>query len=102
MINLNNKMIFLEKYPCGKHMEEVKIGRNFYIIEINKNAIDSELSLYKKLGKDRKSYSKYDKNANLHAIFVKNDILIDRQLLERIEELEKAQSLVREYHGILA
>lgn len=101
MINLNKNIIFLEKYPCGKHMEEVKMGRNFYILEIEKNSGSSAVSLYRKLNARRESYSKYG-NANLHMIFVKNDAILDREFLEQIEELEKAQSLVRKYHGVLA
>lgn len=104
MINLNDASnIFLSRFDCGKSAIEVKISRKIYLLDIVKHEGGSaDITLYRKLDKDRNKYSKHDPEANAHMVFVKGDAMIDREFLENIEAIEKAQNLCRRWSQVLA
>jgi hypothetical protein len=77
--NMNNDMILISELPYGKTTLEVKIGRHFQEVKIDKNAINSSVTM--------KGYS----------VPVKNDAVIDRAFLESIGELWEALRLVRNF-----
>lgn len=104
MVNLNDAdNIFLSRFGCGKSTIEVKISRKIYLLDIVKRGGGSaDITLYRKLDKDRNKYSKHDPEASAHMVFVKGDAMIDREFLENIEAIEKAQNLCRRWSQVLA
>ena len=76
---------------------EVKIGKKFYILDIDKDHLSSHLEFYKKLGKDRSKYSKYDKDAGRISVEVKNDAYLSRTFFEDIKKISEAQDIYKKY-----
>ena len=98
MYNLNHDLIFIEKFPFGKTQNiEIKMGRSLYLMDVSKSSDSAIVEFYKKLSKDRQSYSKHDKKAERHSVVVKNDAVLDREFFEHISEIEKAQEVYQKY-----
>ena len=101
--NLNHEFgIFLEKFKYGHTQNvEVKIGRKIFLLDVGKDFSVACIDVYRKLSKDRSKFSKYDPEANLHSVFVKNDACLCRNFFEDIESIEKAQYIFRKYGNII-
>lgn len=102
VINFNEIATFinLEKLPSGKNQNiEIKIGRTFYMLDVDKDYYSCFVEMYKKADKDRNKYSKY---ANMiGSIRVKSDALLSRKVFENIKTIQLAQSTISEYSSIL-
>ena len=86
-INLNKKgaYININELNQGRNLIKVKLGRKWFVIDVNKNAIDSNVSIYSfQLDKNNnliKHNNVYFKSCNL-----KNTVLINRYFLENFWE----------------
>lgn len=101
VININHNTIFLSNYKPGKHQNIIiRIGRKLYYMDIEKNATNAHIDLYN-YKKNRGKMSKYDAAAELHTITVKSNTYIDRDLLQHIEGIEKAQQVYYKYKNIV-
>lgn len=94
-INLNKQRICVELLPCGLTTFEAKMGHAFYIIEINKKALEFNLEFYKKLNKIRPNYSKFEAAANLHWVNgLRNSLVLNKYFFKNeLARLEAFQSL---------
>lgn len=98
-INFNHDSLNLKKLNSGKFYRiDIKIGRKKYKMDIDKNVLSTVIEVYHA---DRDSQSKYDPKADRHSIYVKSDGIIDREIIENIENIEKAQRIVRKYERVL-
>ena len=98
--NLNHDIIFLSSFEYGKTQNiEIKVGRETLMLDVDKNKISVHVEVYAKKSNDRKSYSKY--GSDLHCGWVKPDAIIDRNFIENIREIEKAQNLLKKFKNIL-
>ena len=96
MINLNYENIYLNDYEFGKTQNvEIKVGRQIYYLDVDKNSNNSTISFYEKTTKNRNEQSKY--SSNLHFATLKNNSILSREFFEEIEEIEKAQALYEKY-----
>lgn len=97
-INLNHRDFHLRNLPMGKTQNiRLKVGRKFYLMDADKNALSITLHIYNELSKVRNTFSKYDDKANLKSLTFVNDCILTRGLVESFTELEKAVSLVKKY-----
>jgi hypothetical protein len=95
-INLNHNKLYLADIPNGSTQNiEVKVGRKTYMVDINKNSASAYVCVYDKLSRKRNAYSKY--SDNLHAVHTRVDATLDREFIERIEEIEKAVALIEHF-----
>lgn len=100
--NLNHgNCMFVSVLPHGRGVCEIKIGRNWRIVEFNKNASYTRLDIFNKLDNDRNKYSKYDADACLVSITVKNNAVLNRDFFVERWELEQALKMVRKYRSKL-
>lgn len=102
VVNFNEKYktINLANLPNGKNQNiEIKIGRSFYMLDIDKNCLDCSIHMYKKAHKDRNKYSKYGNM--IGSIRVKNNAILEKNVFENIKEIEKAQETIKKYKSIL-
>lgn len=96
IINLNDILgkVDIDKLPCGKNQNiEVKIGRKLYMVDVDKDMLCAHIDFYKKVKTDRKAYSKYDSDAKMVSVTVRNDVRLDKNFFENIEEISKAQTV---------
>ena len=103
MYNLNGSCssIFIGEFEFGKKQNiEVKIGRKFYLMDIDKNNEYTRIDFYRKLNVDRKKYSKYDKNAECSSVWIKNNALLNKKFFENIKDIENAQRIYRDFRCI--
>ena len=101
--NFNHYGLSLRNCRFGSTFDVVvRIGRKRYYMDIVRDAKSACIMLYDYVSKDRSSFSKYDKQANMHSMLVKSDAYIRRDLLERIAEIEEAQRLTQMYFSVLA
>lgn len=100
--NLNHgNCVFVSVLPFGRGMCEVKIGRYWRIVEFNKNASCTRLDIFNKLDNDRNKYSKYNADAALVSITVKNNAVLNRDFFVERWEIENALKIVRKYRSKL-
>ena len=98
--NLNHEIIFLSTFEYGKTQNiEIKVGRKTLMLDVDKNKNSAFIDVYEKKSNDRRSYSKY--GSNLHSVLVKSNAIIDRNFIEKIQEIEKAQNLLKKFKNIL-
>lgn len=98
IINLNYKNFHLKTLPMGKTQNiRLKVGRKFYLMDADKNALSITVHIYNELNKKRNTFSKYDEQANLKSLTFVNNCILTRDLVENFAELEKAVSLVKKY-----
>lgn len=96
IINLNDILgrVDISKLPCGKNQNiEVRIGRKLYMVDVDKNMLYAHIDFYKKVKADRKKYSKYDPEAEMLSVTVRNDVRLGKNFFENIEEISKAQTV---------
>lgn len=101
--NLNHETgIFLSNFEYGKTQNvEVKIGRKTYLCDFDKSSAGARVDFYKKLNKNRPSFSKYDPEAEKHSASIKSDAVLRREFFLEIEEIEKAQRILYRYKDVL-
>lgn len=94
-INLNKQLISVTALPFGLTTFEAKMGRAFYIIEINKKALEFNLEFYKKLNKTRTNYSKFEAAANLQWVNgLRNSLVLNKYFFKNeLTRLEAFQGL---------
>lgn len=98
IINLNHRNFHLRTLPMGKSQNiRLKVGRKFYLMDADKNALSITVDIYNELNKKRNSFSKYDEKANLKSLTFVNNCILTRDLVDNFTELEKAVSLVKKY-----
>ena len=98
IINLNHRDFNLSTLPMGKSQNiRVKVGRKIYLMDVDKNALNTTIDIYNELNKVRNSFSKYSEEADLKSLTLVNDCLLSRDLVENFAELEKAVALVENY-----
>lgn len=96
IINLNDisGRVNIDKLPYGKNQNiEVRIGRKLYMVDVDKDALLAHLDFCKKVKSDRTKYSKYDPEAEMVSVTVRNDVRLDKNFFENIEEISKAQTV---------
>lgn len=98
MINLNNEILFVGKFKCGKTQNiECRLGHNLYLIDIDKNSDCTTLDFYKKANSSREFFSKYDAQSELVSLTIQNEALLDRNFFENIKEIANAQKIVERH-----
>lgn len=103
MVNLNKEGLYMSLFPYGKTQNvEVRIGRKLYMVDVDRNALSTNIDFYRKVSADRQSYSKYDREADLVIVMVQPDARLGRDFFENIREIKKAQDCCRRYERILA
>jgi hypothetical protein len=102
IINLNYRNFDLETLPMGKTQNiRVKVGRQVYLMDVDKNALSITIDIYNELSKKRNSFSKYSEKADLKSLRFVNNSYLTRDLVENFAELEKAISLISKYERYL-
>lgn len=95
MINLNHEFIRVSTFEYGKTQNiECKLGRQMFLLDVNKDNACTRLDFYKMVGTDRKSFSKYSAGAENASVTVKNDAVLDRHFFENIKKIAEAQMIV--------
>ena len=98
--NLNHEIIFLSNFEYGTTQNvEIKVGRKTLMLDVDKSKFSAYIEVYEKKSNDRKSYSKH--GSNLHCVWVKSKAIIDRDFIENIQEIEKAQNFLNKFKNIL-
>lgn len=98
IVNLNKTDIYLSVLPCGKTQNiKIKIGRKIFLLDIDKNSGSSCIDFYNYCNSDRKSFSKYDKEANNCRMLVENDAILTKDFFENIYGIKKAAQLMEKY-----
>ena len=104
IINLNDILgrVDVSALPYGKNQNiEVRIGRKLYMVDVDKDALLAHLDFYKKVKSDRTKYSKYDPEAEMVSVTVRNDVRLDKNFFENIEEISKAQTVYVRFGNFL-
>ena len=102
IFDLNHERLFIGSLPCGKTQNIVaRLGRQLYYIDVDKNGASALVELYKKIGTDRTKQSKYEPRSNIHRVFVKPDVMLDREFFENIAKIQEAQRICSEYGRVL-
>lgn len=97
MINLNKELLNINKYPSGLTRNiEIKLGRKYFLLDINKNAIYTNIDFYHKANK-----SKYGDKNNVLGLRIKSDAILNRSFFENIAEIKRAQNIVDRFKQIL-
>ena len=97
--NLNHGKIYLTELPCGKTQNiVVKVGRRKYYLDIDINSTDAYVQRYA-FAKNRESISKYA--VGCVSVFCKPTATLDREFIEQMESIEKAQEILRKFVGIV-
>lgn len=104
MVNLNKEGLSLSLFPYGKTQNvEVRIGRKLYMLDVDRNALYTDIDFYRKVSADREKYSKYDPEAELVSVVqVRSDSVLNKDFFEKIREISKAQDLCKKYGRLLA
>lgn len=100
--NLNAEMIYLGALKNGRYQDiPMRVGRVTYMCDIVKDNHCVKFDLYKKVNKDRGSYSKYGAAADMHSVMVKPNAIIDRAFCENIAQIAAAQAVCRKFDDTL-
>ena len=98
-INLNHEKVFVSECEYGRTQDiEIRVGRQTFLMDIQKVNSHAHIMVYKKLGADRQKYSKYHPKAELKCVRVKPEAILDKRFFELIDKLEEAQR----YHDCFA
>lgn len=98
MINLNKESVFIAEMPFGKTQNiECRLGRNLYMIDVDKNACTVHVSFYRRLNRDREKYSKYDPAAQCCMVTVAQKAILDRKFFKNIYTISTAQCVCNRY-----
>lgn len=102
-INLNKEeYLHIKSLECGKTQNiEIKMGRNTYYCDVDKDCASAYVHFFKKTTKLRQNQSKYDPSSEMHSVFVKTDAILDKRFFKKIAEIENAQDICREYKSVL-
>ena len=93
-INLNNSILFTKDFENGKTTILVKAGRKTFALDIDKNASSITISKYNY----SVNGSKYDINADLKAITIKNtNTMIDRKFIDSFDILAESYNTLRTF-----
>ena len=96
--NLNKcYCIIVSDFDSGKSKKIIKIGRNYYILEIDKNCLDTFVCLNKIEGRASLGF----KQRLVGMTHVSNNAVLDKEFLLNIEAIEKAQRLLKKHKYIL-
>lgn len=103
MVNLNYDCIRIEELTTGwKQSIEIKVGKRHMMLDVRKDCCNAYIDVYKKLNRDRGSYSKYSPKAKMHYVILKNTAIITRSMIEDIEQIQRAQKILEKYKSDLA
>lgn len=98
IVNLNSTDIYLSCFPYGKTQNiKIKIGRKLYYLDIDKNCDRAHIGFYNYCSPNRKTFSKYDKEANFCGMRVENDARLTKEFFENIHEIKKAAETMEKY-----
>ena len=99
--NLNKESIYLSTFNFGKTYNiEIKIGKKFYILDVDKNRISAHIDFYKKSNSRREFYSKYD-DSYLVCLSVEKNSILDKKFFENIKVIACCKEFLEEYRNIL-
>lgn len=101
ILNFNKKFttLHLSGLECGRTRILAKVGYKVKVIDIDKNKLYSNISIYD-LKKDKNgNICKY--SSILYSIYqVNNNYIIDRNFIENIKEIAKAKEILKKYNLI--
>lgn len=114
MYNLNHTSIKLKDFPLGKTYNiELKIGREYYYLDVDKNACATRIDFYKRTAPTRHAQSKYADESERCGVYVRPNAVITRGFLYDLPEfcatVRKLQNLrttrtvvdfTREFRGL--
>lgn len=89
--------IIVSDFDFGKAKKIVKISRNYYILEIDKDCDSTFVCLGKIGGREKWGF----KTSLVGMTRVSNNAVLDKEFLLNIGAIEKAQRLIEKYKYIL-
>lgn len=100
MLNLNERYLDVKRLDFGKTQNiEVKIGRNLYYVDVNKNQDRAVIDFYPKTTKNRNGQSKY--SGGVLGVAVKPEAALGREFFEDIEQIKAAQEVMFKWRGAI-
>ena len=93
VINLNANSLFLSHLAFGWTQKlKIKVGRKFYLLDVQKTAVDVFLDLYP-VTKNKSKYGPW-----LKSVYLKNpNAILDRRFFEHFSEIADAQKTLEAY-----
>lgn len=93
MLNLNERYLDVKRLGFGKTQNiEVKLGRRFYYVDVNKNQDSAVIDFYPKTTKSRNDQSKY--SGGVLGVSVKPEAALGREFFEDIKQIKAAQEVM--------
>lgn len=100
--NLNHEKIYTLDFECGSHQNiTIKVGKSFYLVDLDKNSGGTYIEFYKRVSKDRASFSKYDDKAGKVETYILNNAILDRDFFENLKIIRACQNFLSKYDDIL-
>ena len=102
MINTNNpgETLRLSDLPYGKTQNiEVKIGRGFYLVDVDKTSDVAFVELYRKFGDERNTYSKYDPECERCALYVRETASLGKDFFRAMPEIAATLDAYKRIEG---
>ena len=94
--NFNHDSLLVNSLKSGTNDFKIKISKKFYYLRIEKNVINSFVTLYK-YDKRKRIY-----NGNIIGFLsVNNDTTLNRKFLENIDKIQKAQNFLENFKSYL-